>query len=697
MGSAVIFSGNDVKTLKSNIDLNGNSKVLSGSVDPTSSATSAPVGSLYLNNSNGRLYRKLDSGSSTNWVAVSSGSSGINYITNPDAEANVTGWNTYADAAGSSPVDGTGGSPNVTITRTTSTPLRGTGSLLLTKDAANRQGQGVSTDFTIDSADQAKVINVSFDYAIASGTFVSGDSSDVRVFLYDVTNAVLVPVTPFTIQGGSTGSFKFTGVFQTASNSTSYRLILHIATTSASAYTFKFDNVVVGPQIVEYGSAVTDWVAFTPTGSWVTNTTYTGYWRRVGDSMDIIWRVALSGAPTATSLTLNLPSGYSIDTTKITGGANRPIFGLSRIASGGNSLEGTIVYESTTSVRCFYAVTNTGTNPQPAMEANFSSSAPFTAASPDNSLFYASGIPILGWSSTVLMSNDTDTRVVSAVYSLSANSARTSGQTVIFDTKTFDTHGAFSTSTGLFTCPVSGYYRITGFSLTTSGTGVDLVVAKNGTQVKPLFTWTSTGNYFNGSAVIQVVAGDTLSLQVDGSVTVGGGAGIGAATLFIERLTGPSAIAATEKVYAVYKTSATTSMTSGTEYYMDWTTKIVDSHGAVLGNGSGNVTTTNTGWRFIAPRAGLYYIEMGQDINSATGFNGTSEAIYSLLVVNNVQVKRLSEKIPGSAEGFPTIEGAAAWYLNAGDRVEIQTAQLSGGALSMQSNSNSTISISSQG
>jgi hypothetical protein len=68
MGSPTIFSGNDTKSLKSNIDLNGNSKILSGTTDPSSVATSAPIGSIYLNSSNGKWYRKTDAGSSTNWT-----------------------------------------------------------------------------------------------------------------------------------------------------------------------------------------------------------------------------------------------------------------------------------------------------------------------------------------------------------------------------------------------------------------------------------------------------------------------------------------------------------------------------------------------------------------------------------------------------------------------------------------------------
>ena len=70
---AVIFSGSNVKALKPNLDLNGQSKIMSGTVDPSSSATSANKGSLYLNTSNANLYRKTDNGSSTNWLAILSG------------------------------------------------------------------------------------------------------------------------------------------------------------------------------------------------------------------------------------------------------------------------------------------------------------------------------------------------------------------------------------------------------------------------------------------------------------------------------------------------------------------------------------------------------------------------------------------------------------------------------------------------
>lgn len=68
---AVIFNGTKVKALKSELQLNtGGASVISGTLDPTSSAVDAVAGSLYQNTSTGVVYRKLDSGSSTNWAAL---------------------------------------------------------------------------------------------------------------------------------------------------------------------------------------------------------------------------------------------------------------------------------------------------------------------------------------------------------------------------------------------------------------------------------------------------------------------------------------------------------------------------------------------------------------------------------------------------------------------------------------------------
>ena len=169
------------------------------------------------------------------------GGTGINHITNPNAEVDTTGYVSYADAAATTPVDGTGGSANVTITRNTSSPLRNTADFQISKDASNRQGQGISYDFTVDNTDKAKKMIISFDYDASHAGYADGD---IKIYIYDVTNTQLIRVANEDLKAGKGKHFS---QFQSNSDSTSYRLIWHVASTNASAYNVFMDEVFVGP------------------------------------------------------------------------------------------------------------------------------------------------------------------------------------------------------------------------------------------------------------------------------------------------------------------------------------------------------------------------------------------------------------------------------------------------------------------
>lgn len=97
MGAPIIFSGNNAKLLKSNLDFFGAAQILTGVVDPTATATTAQAGSLYLNTSTGAVYRKTDNGSTTNWLILAAASAGdinqtsFSLANNQAAAANVTG------------------------------------------------------------------------------------------------------------------------------------------------------------------------------------------------------------------------------------------------------------------------------------------------------------------------------------------------------------------------------------------------------------------------------------------------------------------------------------------------------------------------------------------------------------------------------------------------------------------------------
>lgn len=151
----------------------------------------------------------------------------------------------YADAAGSTPVDMTGGSPTSTLTINDATPLNGTQSARLSKDAANRQGEGESVTVDVSEKFRGKPTLVRISYRV-SANWVAGDPADpigtpgdTGIYLYDVTNSkLLTPNT--TIMDGS--GLVNTGI-QIPSDCEQIRLGVHIQSVSALAYDIDIDDV----------------------------------------------------------------------------------------------------------------------------------------------------------------------------------------------------------------------------------------------------------------------------------------------------------------------------------------------------------------------------------------------------------------------------------------------------------------------
>lgn len=609
-GDAVIFSGNDVKALKQNLNLNGAVKVLSGTADPTSSAQNAPIGSLYLNTSSGHTYRKQDAGSSTNWVKVSAGEDAtINYVKYPDAEQAITGWATYADAAGAQPVNGVGGSPTLTLTRTTSAPLRGLGSFLITKDAANRQGEGISYDFSVASSDQAKMISVQFDYSIASGTYADGD---LTVYIYDTTNSTLIQPAPYIIQN-ITGAGKFRSVFQTASNSTGYRVIIHAASTSASAYTVKFDNVIVGPQAIIFGAPVTDWRSYTPTFTgFGTVTGISAFSRRVGDVLEF-YGAATSGTAMATEARISL--GYSGADSNVTTDSGLPTLHAAGIFARGAAAALSYMTLGEASKTYVTFGKQDGTN---AMLAKVNGNALVGSA---ETFSWFGRIKITGWSSSVQMSNDADTRVVAASVAMTAQVIpATTWTQLTFGTTVTDTTGLISGNTFVVTTP--GYYNLSAFSNSGAATEkyvgytVNDATMANASNLRIA----SSNNYAAvGSALTaKLNAGDVIRIAM---YSVAGETLLTASRISIQRISGPSAIAASESVnMRAHLPSGT--VNSDTATPIVYATVDYDSHGAY---------NSSTG-RFTAPTPGKYRVSVGGQFNSLVDcYIYKNAAVYSIV------------------------------------------------------------------
>jgi hypothetical protein len=131
-----------------------------------------------------------------------------------------------------------------------------------------------------------------------------------------------------------------------------------------------------------------NWTDFTPTGLWTTNTTYTGKWRRVGDTMQVSVNASLAGAPDAGNVYVNLPSGYTIDTAKL---ADTTV-GIGFLGSGSAHDSGTgsqtieVRYKDTSSA---YVTPRSGSG-------YVGQTVPFTWASGDDLNVYFE-VPISGW------------------------------------------------------------------------------------------------------------------------------------------------------------------------------------------------------------------------------------------------------------------------------------------------------------
>lgn len=537
---------------------------------------------------------------------------GINYNPNHDIESSAAGYSTYADAAATSPVDGFGGSPTVTITRSTSSPLRGVGSLLLTKDAANRQGEGASVDLTeFDAADWGKVVTVSMDYGISSGTYAD---DDVSIWLYDTVNSVLIQPSPSKLKKHTLTAEKFYCEFQSATTSGSYRLIWHVASTSASAYVLKFDNIIVGPSAKLYGSPLTDWVAWTPTGSWSSNTTYTGFRRRVGDCEEFQVKVATSGAPTSANLTINLP--VTIDTNKLTNStASFDQLGLGSASDSGTAYKLHVNYNSTTSVIVSFQNNASGA------QTTVTQAAPFTFGASDYVIVNFK-VPVVGYSSSMVMSSDASTRVIAARYELSASTSIADGVVLAPTNKIHDTHGAFNTSNGRFTCPVPGIYEVAaGHRTANNASGavtraMTLTLRKNGSANATIAfattkTTSSTPQHAYGTAQVQCIAGDYLEVfynNDDG--TINSSATQRDCFISFKLLTGPAQIASSETVASRHYASSTA--ITGSLATIVWTTTDYDTHGAVASG------------VFTCPIAGKYRVTSALALSGTFVLNNTS-------------------------------------------------------------------------
>lgn len=528
-----------------------------------------------------------------------------NLVSNPGFEAGKGSYILYNDGAAALPVDGTGGTPNVTLTLNSSSPIAGSRDIILTKDAANRQGQGFAKQITIPSGYQGKTVEITQECK-SSAAYADGD---VIMSAYDITNSALVSVIQPTVYAWTgPGSLTFRSMMQIPATSASMRLIWHIATTNASAWTLECDSVRVGLPTVTNVSPVTGSVAWTPTGSWTTNVTYSGQKYRIADRGYYEVLVQTSGATDAASLTINLPAGEVIDSTKVKLNSAGTAIDLGEchiLDSGTANYFGRIGYNNTTSV-VVNAENSSGTY---GTMGTIYNNVPMTWANNDG-IVCRFNVPIVGWSGNAVVGQDASTSVIGAtVARMSSTQTVTAGTPleVIFNTTVTDQNSICNTTNGRCTAPISGLYTACYLlELTTGGSApsdMSAYMLVNGTGNFQGYWATNailSSKYYPVSQCqnIYLNQGQYVSVWVNSTgqnITVDKSANGYVTQFSLTRMSGPpGAVTIGDFVGARYSTNAGNTPTSGGTSIVDFEDKDFDSHGIV---------TTGASWKFTANKS----------------------------------------------------------------------------------------------
>lgn len=590
----------------------------------------------------------LDDGTSLVEIGAGAGGGGgilTEYVTNGDAETDTSGWTAYANTSAANKPDDFGGTPsgNFTIARQTSNPARGDAHFEFSKTASDEQGEGFYFDFDLENGDLAEVLRASLEAKVISGTYADGDIRIYLVLSNDGFSSDFEVKEPAPTELAS-ASFWYKQIFevQTDSARTDARLCVHVASTSASAYVMGMDSISFGKAARVVGAPVSDWVSFTPTGTWTANTTYSGQWRRIGDSVEVEYQLDLAGAPNAANLNLNMPSGISIDTAKLTSTDFRTLLSLDGFAFDSSTTQHhdlIATYTSGASV----TIRERSEGDSGGTDDIVSQSVPFTWAASDK-LWIKLRAPVAGWSANVALSHDADTRVVAAIVS-GDTAVATDGNPLIWPTINADSHAAYNATTGRYTVPVSGWYEVS-CVVVSSTNQRQLYVYKDAVTHRLMGTTDGNGEG-TFTALVQANAGQILDIRPSGGSFE---TTSGAANASFKRLSGPATIAASEKISARYNSNAGESLTANVTD-IPFSTADYDTHGSWDGS------------QFTAPSTGRYKI-------SAMWRSTASISPFTYAYVNGTQYALLG--VPYAASNFHSVTETEI-ELNKGDTLSIRS------------------------
>lgn len=204
-----------------------------------------------------------------------------------------------------------GGTLQGTLALESVSPISGTKSLKYTQAAGSLNDYFASAVIDLDAKQKSNTSGMTLYFTY------NGNDNDMKFVVWDVTNGRELSNQVSFVKLANTAT-RYSLSFYVPSSCNQIRWGAQVLVVN-SGKVLVVDDVEMSTdpfQIVDLDNMV-DSVNFTPTGSWVANTTYAGRYSRVGERAIIQYRVAVTGAPTAAALSLNLPPGLTVDESKL--------------------------------------------------------------------------------------------------------------------------------------------------------------------------------------------------------------------------------------------------------------------------------------------------------------------------------------------------------------------------------------------
>ena len=584
----------------------------------------------------------------------------------------------YDDGDVAVPIDGTGDDAGANALSIAASPSpidtsAGVLNLRLSKSNASGRGEGVSVAFSTRGDIDKSAVRVCKLSIKSSADFADNDAG---IYLYDVTNSRLIYPADQNVKASSFVSAQ-QFEFQLSPDSISYRLIMHVQSTSALAYDLDFVVKVVETKTAT-GPTITDWASYTPTLSNSTNvSTNSAKYRRVGSDLEINGNIVWNGNGAGSTFTVSIPSGLVIDTSKIVSEK----IGMGYWRDSGTKERVLIAYnESTTTIGFVESevLLNVWDGSQ--------------AANGDR-VWYTITVPISGWSSNQVLSEDAGNRLIAGRFYLTAAANHTSSgseQKVPLDSVSFDTAGGWDSVNKRYVLPESGYYSANGavgFNAIADTKRYAAVICKNGTRLSYGNLPVNGGNetvISQHSDLFYGIKGDYIELKgyQNDSASEAYITGSDFCYLSVFKISSPQQIAMSQLDALRYTTASGANVTSGgSAQIIDYGTRVYDTLATV---------TTGASWKKTAQKNQKVKVSAAARLMGST-FWDTGDIIELYAYVNGSNAATIARWTPtGSGVDLdPQVKGYTELELLQGQTLDIRIYQSCGATLTLDTSANS--------